>query len=96
MPRISADEIRKVAELANLKIADGEVDGMVAALSDILGHIAMLEKLDTENVAPTSHVLQVENVFRPDEVTEPFEKGHALDNAPEKDQNYFSVPRVID
>ena len=96
MAGLSAEEVRKVAGLANLKIADDELEEMVARLSDVLGHIAMLERLDTENVAPTSHALEVENVFREDVVTERFEKGRSLDNAPSKEQGYFSVPRIIE
>lgn len=96
MPEISADEVRKVATLANLKIADDEVASLAASLSGILEHIHKLEGLDTSGVAPTSHVLQVENVFREDEVTSHFERGKSLDNAPEKSKGYFSVPRVIE
>ncbi len=96
MAGLSAEEVRKVASLANLKITEGELKGMAARLSDVLEHIAMLERLDTETVTPTSHVLQVENVFREDAVKESFEKGKTLDNAPSKEQGYFSVPRIIE
>ncbi len=96
MARLSAEEVRKVATLSNLKIADGEIEGIAATLSDVLGHIAMLESLDTDNVVPTSHALEVENVFREDEATDKFQKGTSLNNAPAKEQGYFSVPRIIE
>jgi aspartyl-tRNA(Asn)/glutamyl-tRNA(Gln) amidotransferase subunit C len=96
MPGLSADEVRKVANLANLKITDEELEDMTAALSDVLGHIAMLERLDTEEVPPTSHALEMENVFRKDAVKERFRKGKTLDNAPAKEHGYFSVPRIIE
>ncbi len=96
MARLSTEEVRKVAKLANLKIADGEIEEMAAELSDVLGHIAILERLDTENIAPTSHALKVENVFREDAAIEKFQKGTTLDNAPAKEQGYFSVPRIIE
>mgnify|MGYP000355561495 CR=1 FL=1 len=96
MARLSTEDVRKVARLANLKIADGELEEMAAALSDVLGHIAMLEGLNTEKVPPTSHVLQAENVFRKDAAIDRFQKGTALDNAPAKEQGYFSVPRIIE
>lgn len=96
MAGLSAEEVRKVAGLANLKIDGDELEEMAARLSDVLGHISMLERLDTENVPPTSHALEVENVFREDLVTERFEKGRSLDNAPSKEQDYFSVPRIIE
>jgi aspartyl-tRNA(Asn)/glutamyl-tRNA(Gln) amidotransferase subunit C len=65
-------------------------------LAQILGHIDRLSGLDTENVPPTSHAHKTENVFREDETSQKFEKGKVLDNAPAKDQNFFSVPRVIE
>ncbi len=95
-PKLSIEEIKKVARLANLKISDGEVQRMAANLTDILGHIEQLNRIDTSDVEPTSHVLQVENVFREDAVAQPFEEGRSLDNAPAKDKGYFSVPRVIE
>lgn len=96
MARLSADEVRNVAKLANLKIADEELDGVAAALSDVLGHIAMLERLDTKDIAPSSHALEMKNVFREDAATDIFQKGTALKNAPAKEQGYFSVPRIIE
>lgn len=96
MARLSTEEVIKVARLAHLKIPDEELEGMAAALSDVLGHIAILERLDTEDIAPTSHALKVENVFREDAATERFQKGTTLDNAPAKEQGYFSVPRIIE
>ena len=96
MARISADEVRKVAALANLTIPESAMEGMAHSLSDILDHIAKLERLDTSGVEPTSHVLDMENVFREDAVTDRFEDIKPLDNAPAKEQNYFSVPRIIE
>ena len=96
MARLSTEEVRKVATLSNLKIADEDIEGIAATLSDVLGHIAMLESLNTDNVTPTSHALEVENVFREDAATDKFQKGTSLNNAPAKEQGYFSVPRIIE
>ena len=96
MARLKAEEVRKVATLANLKIADEEIEGIASTLSDVLGHIAMLESLNTDNVTPTSHALEIENVFREDAATDKFQKGTSLNNAPAKEQGYFSVPRIIE
>lgn len=96
MAQLTTEEVRKVARLAHLKIADEELEGIATTLSDVLGHIAMLERLNTDEVAPTSHVLEVENVFREDAAVDKFQKGTALNNAPAKEQGYFSVPRIIE
>lgn len=96
MSTITPEEVRKVALLAKLELPETELESMAAVLSDVLKHIAQLQKLNTDDVPPTNYVLKTQNVFRQDEVKEVFEKGKSLDNAPEKDQDYFSVPRVIE
>jgi len=96
MAKLTGDEVRKVATLANLRFDDAELEKMTGTLAQILGHIDMLKKLDTGNVPPTSHALQSENVFRADEHTNNFKTELTLDNAPAKDRNYFSVPRIIE
>lgn len=93
---LTTEEVLKVAQLANLKVTDAEVAKMAATLSDVLKHIDQLNKLDTANVPPTSHILDMGNVFRADEVREPFDHGKSLDNAPAQAQGYFSVPRIIE
>jgi len=95
MAGISPEEVKKVARLANLEIAVGELEKSASGLSDVLEHIAMLERLDTENVSPMSHAGQLENVFRKDRATAVFEAGKSLENAPAREQRYFSVPRII-
>ena len=69
---------------------------MEAQLGDILEYIGLLDELDTSDVPPTSHVIDVSNVFREDEVRPslPVEKG--LSNAPEKAGTAFKVPRIIE
>jgi aspartyl-tRNA(Asn)/glutamyl-tRNA(Gln) amidotransferase subunit C len=96
MAELSLDEVEKVAALANLRFTGDEMEKMRGTLAQILGHIDRLTELDTENVPPTSHAHKTENVFREDKTAEPFEKGKMLDNAPAKDRNHFSVPRVIE
>lgn len=96
MAELSIDEVEKVAVLANLRFTGDEMEKMRGTLAQILGHIDRLSELDTENVPPTSHAHKTENVFREDKTSQPFGKGNMLDNAPAKDQNYFSVPRVIE
>ncbi len=95
MAGISPEEVKKVARLASLETAGGELEKVADGLSDVLEHIAMLEKLDTENVSPMSQAGELKNVFRKDCVTAIFEGGKSLENAPEREQYYFSVPRIV-
>jgi aspartyl-tRNA(Asn)/glutamyl-tRNA(Gln) amidotransferase subunit C len=93
---LTSEEALKVARLANLRLVGDEVAEMAGKLSGVLDHINQLNKLDTANVPPTSHVLDMGNVFRPDAVTEHFDHKLSLDNAPAKSRGYFSVPRIIE
>ncbi len=93
---LTADEVLKVAKLANLKISEREMGKTAHDLSAILGHIEQLGKLDTVNVPPTSHVIGVENVFREDALIARFDHAKSLSNAPAQAKNYFSVPRIIE
>lgn len=93
---LTAEEVLKVAKLANLKVAEREMAKTAQDLSAILGHIEQLGKLDTSAVPPTSHVIGVENVFRGDAVTARFDHAKSLVNAPAQAKNYFSVPRIIE
>ncbi len=93
---LTTEEVLKVAQLANLRIPDGELAAMSAGLSDILKHIGQLDKLDTSSIPPTSHVLEMGNVFREDVVTSLFGHEVTMDNAPAQMHGYFSVPRIIE
>jgi len=93
---LTNEEVLKTAQLANLKIPDGEVAKMSSGLSDILTHIGQLERLDTSAVPATSHILDMGNVFREDAATDMFDRTRSLDNAPAQAKNYFSVPRIIE
>ena len=64
---IDRDQVLHVARLARLRLDDSEVERMSGELSTILDHIEKIGELDLEGVEPTSHVIQVENVLRPDE-----------------------------
>ena len=64
---IDREQVLHVAKLARLRLTDEEVERMSGELSTILGHIETISELDLDGVAPTSHVVQLENVLRADE-----------------------------
>lgn len=96
VPRIAAvidrDQVLHVARLARLRLDDAEVERMSRELSGILDHIAKIGELDLDDVEPTSHVIQVENVLRPDEPRPSLERERALEQAPDADAGGFRVP----
>jgi len=81
-----------VARLARLKLSEEEVERMSGELSTILDHIEKIGELDLDDVEPTSHVVQVENVLRPDEPRESWPRERVLDEAPDASDDGFRVP----
>ena len=94
MKRITSQEVKHVAKLAELGFSDDELERITPQLDKILDHIARVSGVDTEGIAPTSHVLDIKNVFREDEVEEPLSQEAALKNAPDKEDEGFKVPKI--
>jgi aspartyl-tRNA(Asn)/glutamyl-tRNA(Gln) amidotransferase subunit C len=92
---VSREEVRHVAQLARLDFSEEDEARMADELSQILEYVDKLDELDTSGVTPMSHVLDVTNVFRADEVKERIDRGEALESAPETDGEYFQVPKVV-
>ena len=88
--------IEKVAELARLSLKPEEKAKLEKELSSILSYVEQLKSLDTEKVEPTSHVLNMENVFRADEVKPSSVRDEVLDHAPSRDGKFFKVPKTVE
>ena len=88
--------VRHVAYLARLRITDEEVARYAAQLSTILRYMQQLNQLDTTGVEPTAHALPVANVFREDQVRPSLDPARALSNAPDRQDDFFRVPKVLD
>jgi len=93
---LAADQVRYVAALARLALTDEEVARFAAQLGDILAYVGQLQRLDTEQVPPTSHAIPMTNVFRDDEITASLPVEAALANAPQRKGSFFKVPRVLE
>jgi len=89
---IDRDQVLHVARLARLRLTDEEVERMTAELGDILEHIEAIQALDLDGVEPTSHVAPLENVLRPDEPRESWERERMLEGAPDASHEGFRVP----
>lgn len=95
-PSIDESTVRHVAHLARLQLSDEEVARFAGQLSTILDYVAQLRSVDTRDVPPTAHPLPVHNVFREDEIVEPWPPERALHNAPAQQNDFFKVPKVLD
>ena len=93
--QVSREEILHIAELANLKINDNEVDEYLLNLQDILNYANIVNKISVEGLTQTIGVNENYNVFRKDEIKEFEDMEALLSNAPEKENNMFKIPKVI-
>ncbi len=92
---VSIKDVEHIAELARLKFSEEELQSFTEQMNEILTYVEKLNELDTENVEPLSHPVESNNVFREDEVKKSVSTEEALKNAPEKDEQFFKVPKVI-
>jgi aspartyl-tRNA(Asn)/glutamyl-tRNA(Gln) amidotransferase subunit C len=89
---IDREQVLHVAKLARLKLSDDEVERMASELSGILEHVEHIGELDLDGVEPTSHVIALENVLRPDEPRPSWERDEMLERAPDAAGGAFRVP----
>jgi aspartyl-tRNA(Asn)/glutamyl-tRNA(Gln) amidotransferase subunit C len=89
---IDREQVLHVARLARLRLSDEEVERMSEELSTILEHVERINELDLDGVAPTSHVVDVENVLRPDEPRPSWPRERMLAAAPDASDAGFRVP----
>jgi aspartyl-tRNA(Asn)/glutamyl-tRNA(Gln) amidotransferase subunit C len=89
---IDREQVLHVARLARLRLSDEEVERMATELSGILEHVEHIAELDLDGVEPTSHVIALENVFRPDEPRPSWDRDEVLESAPDPAAGAFRVP----
>jgi aspartyl-tRNA(Asn)/glutamyl-tRNA(Gln) amidotransferase subunit C len=92
---LSADEVRKVADLARLEISDAELETMARQLNAIVDYINQLQQVNTDGVEPLAHALDLHDVFRDDVSGQSLTEDQALANAPSRKGNFYSVPAVF-
>ena len=99
--RVTVEDVERVAELAHLELKPEETPRMLHDLNAILNYVVELNELDTAGVAPLAQVSELGNgagagVLRADVVTPSLDRANVLAQAPETDQVFFKVPRVIE
>ena len=94
--RVTLEEVERIASLSMLSLDEEKKKMLQKNLDDILGHAQKLNELDTEGVEPTSYILKQQNVVREDVPGRVWEREDMLLNAPEKEEGFFTVPKVVD
>lgn len=93
--RINKEEVEHVAKLARLEITEAEKEAFSQQLSAILTYVEQLRTVETTGIEPTATVVEQANVFREDRVQASLPVEQALSNAPESEEGYFVVPKII-
>jgi aspartyl-tRNA(Asn)/glutamyl-tRNA(Gln) amidotransferase subunit C len=98
MSKITSEEIKHIAKLANLKIGDKEVNKFQKQLSSVLDYVSELEKVDTAKIEPTNQTTGLQNVFRVDKVRKECSLNvkDALSGTEETYNDYFKISAIFD
>lgn len=92
---LSRADVEKVSLLGRLKLTEAELDTMTAQLTRIVGYVEQLGELNTDNVQPMAHALEMQNIFAADEIGASLPRDAALANAPKRDEECYRVPAVL-
>lgn len=92
---ITGKEVIHVAKLARIDIDENDLDRFAEQIGKIIEYVDILNSVDTSKVRPSSHAINLNNAFRNDDEAEHTQRDTALSNAPEKEDGYFVVPKII-
>lgn len=92
---LSKEEVKKVANLARLEITEQEEEEFAPQLNAILDYFEQLKELDTENVQPTTRAIEVSNITRSDTQVTYEDRESLLNSAPEREEDFFRVPKIL-
>ncbi len=94
--KIDRTQVRKVAKLSRLELTEPEVEEFTGQLSAILDYVEKMNELDTTDIEPLAHCLPISNVLREDCARESLGTEKVLANAPQRDEEFFKVPKILD
>ena len=94
--KITTENVKEVAELARLEFAEDEIENFRSQFENILKFISKLDELDIDDVKPTAHVLDISTPMREDGVQDWITQDEAMKNAPQPEDGFFGVPKVIE
>ena len=95
MSKITADDVRKVAKLSRLNLPEETIATCTGQLERILDYVDQLQAVDTEGVPPTTRAVEVVNVTREDAVVSTDVREELLDQAPQREGDFFRVPKIL-
>ncbi|MFH1854317.1 MAG: Asp-tRNA(Asn)/Glu-tRNA(Gln) amidotransferase subunit GatC [Candidatus Omnitrophota bacterium] len=93
---ITKDTVKYVANLARIELSEKEIEYFTGQLDRILEYVHKIKTLDVEGLEPTSHVLEIKNVYRDDRIKDSLPVSEVMKNAPAKENNLFKVKKIIE
>jgi len=93
---VDAETVRRIAQLARIKVAEGEIDHLQGELNAILAFVEQLSEVDVEGIEPMTSVIPMQMKKRPDVVTDGGDPKAVLKNAPAREGDFFLVPKVVE
>ena len=94
--KLNRKDVEHVALLSRLDLSENEMDKFTGQLDAILEYIDVLNQVDTSAVEPMAHVLEIRNVMRADQVQPSLPREAALQNAPDAEDGFFKVPKIVE
>ena len=94
--KIDEIQVRRVAKLSRLDLTEGEIKEFTGQLEAILEYVDKMNQLDTEGVEPLAHCLPISNCLREDKAKDSLGAESIMANAPQRDGDFFKVPRILD
>ncbi|MBZ0184567.1 MAG: Asp-tRNA(Asn)/Glu-tRNA(Gln) amidotransferase subunit GatC [Melioribacteraceae bacterium] len=92
---VNKNQVEQIAKLARLKFDENEIENLTKDMNKILDYMDQLNELDTDNIEPLSHPLDLSNVMREDNLKESISREEVFKNAPSHNEEFFKVPKVI-
>ena len=93
---VSIEEVKKISKLAKLEFKDEELEKFTSQMNEILDYMEQLNEINTDDIEPLYHVIELGNVLKDDEVEPSYSREEILKNAPVKSDGFIIVPRVIE
>lgn len=93
---ISNEQIKNIADLSKLEFSEAELKILTEDMNNIVNFAKKLNEINVDNIKPTAHILELNNVFREDIVNDSYDRKEILKNAPSKELGCISVPKTVE
>jgi len=93
--KLDEETVEHISNLVNIKLSEEEVTLFAEQLSGVLGYFKKIDEVDTRDVEPTFHALDLKNIVREDQVSPSLSNRVALENAPRKENGLFKTPKIL-